>query len=125
MKPQDKRADTERSLSEESRTKRFEALQKEISTAAATLVSPAVTVTPMENGNKVTFTDRKGEHTFSVINGTDGTDGKHAYDYALDGGYTGTEADFIKKLAKELFTLRLMVLIILVLMQVLNMQNIP
>ena len=31
----------------------------------------------------------------------DGTPGKSAYQYALDGGYTGTEADFAKKLAQE------------------------
>ena len=31
----------------------------------------------------------------------DGADGKSAYAYAKDGGYTGTEADFSAKLAKE------------------------
>lgn len=34
-------------------------------------------------------------------NGVDGKDGKTAYEYAKDGGYTGTEAEFSAKLAKE------------------------
>lgn len=36
--------------------------------------------------------------------GKDGADGKTAYQYAQDGGYTGTEADFADKLAKEYTT---------------------
>lgn len=32
----------------------------------------------------------------------DGTDGKTAYQYAQDGGYTGTEAEFAEKLAKKM-----------------------
>lgn len=31
--------------------------------------------------------------------GKDGKDGKSAYEYAKDGGYTGTEEDFAEKLA--------------------------
>lgn len=34
----------------------------------------------------------------------DGEDGKSAYDYAKDGGYTGTEAEFAAKLAAEYLT---------------------
>lgn len=34
----------------------------------------------------------------------DGADGKTAYQYAVDGGYTGTEAEFASKLAQEKFT---------------------
>ena len=34
----------------------------------------------------------------------DGTDGKTAYAYAVDGGYTGTEAEFAEKLAQEQLT---------------------
>lgn len=34
--------------------------------------------------------------------GKDGADGKSAYQYALDGGYTGTEAEFTAKLAEEM-----------------------
>lgn len=33
----------------------------------------------------------------------DGTDGKSAYAYAVDGGYTGTESEFAAKLAQEKF----------------------
>lgn len=33
--------------------------------------------------------------------GQDGTDGKSAYEYAQDGGYTGTEQEFAEKLAEE------------------------
>ena len=68
-------ADTERALAEESRAKGFETLQKEINTAAASLVSPTVTVTPTENGNRITVTDQKGEHAFSILNGTKGEQG--------------------------------------------------
>jgi hypothetical protein len=32
----------------------------------------------------------------------DGTDGKSAYQYAVDGGYTGTEAEFGAALAQLL-----------------------
>lgn len=33
----------------------------------------------------------------------DGADGKTAYQYAVDGGYTGTEAEFASKMAQEKF----------------------
>lgn len=33
--------------------------------------------------------------------GTPGADGKSAYQYAVEGGYTGTETEFAKKLASE------------------------
>ena len=36
--------------------------------------------------------------------GTPGADGKSAYQYAQDGGYTGTEADFMAKLAQEILS---------------------
>ncbi len=35
------------------------------------------------------------------FDGETGKDGKSAYEYAQDGGYTGTEADFAEKLAQE------------------------
>ena len=93
-------ADSERSLAEENRNKRFETLQKEINTAAATLVSPTVTLTPTENGHQVKITDNKGEHMFSLVNGKDGAQGiqgpsgKTAYQYAHEMGYTGTEENY-------------------------------
>lgn len=37
---------------------------------------------------------------FSVKNGDNGENGKSAYDYAKDAGYTGTEAEFATKMAK-------------------------
>lgn len=40
-------------------------------------------------------------HTAKENGELDGTPGKSAYQYALDGGYTGTEADFARKLASE------------------------
>jgi hypothetical protein len=33
-----------------------------------------------------------------------GNDGKSAYSYALDGGYTGTEEEFIENLGREVPT---------------------
>ena len=36
--------------------------------------------------------------------GIPGADGKSAYQYAQDGGYTGTETDFMAKLAQEILT---------------------
>lgn len=53
--------------------------------------------------NVVTFSDGK---TLTVKNGKTGTgaagkDGKSAYQYAVDGGYAGTEAEFSAKLAEE------------------------
>lgn len=41
------------------------------------------------------YTPQKG------VDYTDGTDGKSAYQYAQEGGYTGTEAEFAQKLAAE------------------------
>ena len=38
-----------------------------------------------------------------IPKGADGVNGKSAYQYARDGGYTGTEADFAAKLAAEKF----------------------
>lgn len=38
----------------------------------------------------------------SMVGGASGTDGKSAYQYAVEGGYTGTEAEFAEKLAQEM-----------------------
>ena len=61
-----------------------------------------------ENGgtNIVTFSDGSILHVKNGEKGADGangSDGKTAYQYAQDGGYTGTEAEFAKKLAQERF----------------------
>ena len=50
--------------------------------------------------NVVTFTDGK---TLTVKNGSKGSTGKTAYQYAQDGGYTGTESEFAVKLAAPAF----------------------
>lgn len=40
----------------------------------------------------------------NMVGGASGTDGKSAYQYAVDGGYTGTEEEFAAKLAEEMPT---------------------
>lgn len=49
--------------------------------------------------NVVTFSDGQ---KMIVKNGRKGSDGKTAYQYAKDGGYTGTEKEFAQKLAEEI-----------------------
>ena len=39
----------------------------------------------------------------NMVGGAPGTDGKSAYAYAVEGGYTGTEEEFAAKLAQEKF----------------------
>lgn len=46
----------------------------------------------------------KGDKGDPGEKGNTGADGKSAYQYAQDGGYTGTEADFSAKLAQEILT---------------------
>ena len=56
-----------------------------------------------DGGNNVitvTLTDGT-KSIFAVKNGSKGSDGKTAYQYAQDGGYTGTEEEFAAKLARE------------------------
>ena len=80
-------------------------------------VSPVISTQTITGGTKVTITDSTGEHSFDVMNGedgqdgeqgapgqpgADGDDGKSAYQYAVDGGYTGTEAEFAAKMAQEI-----------------------
>ena len=72
------------------------------------------TTTSTEDGgiNIVTVTKTDGEaSTFEVRNGSrggvgpagaDGKDGKSAYAYAVEGGYTGTETEFAEKLAQDI-----------------------
>ena len=48
-------------------------------------------------------TGPKGDTGATGPAGATGADGKSAYQYAQDGGYTGTEAEFAAKLAKEKF----------------------
>ena len=68
------------------------------------------TTTSTEDGgtNVVTVTKTDGtSSTFQVRNGgkgNPGDNGKSAYQYAQDGGYTGTEEEFAAKLAQEQLT---------------------
>ena len=80
--------------------------------------SPTANVTQNNNGATITITDKNGTTTATVTNGKNGADGnpgangspgapgadgKSAYQYAQDGGYTGTENEFAEKLAQEKF----------------------
>lgn len=70
--------------------------------------SPTISVTTITGGHRVSITDVNGTKTFDVLDGSDGApgaDGKSAYAYAKDGGYTGSEAQFAAKLAQEMPTL--------------------
>ena len=40
----------------------------------------------------------------NMVGGASGTDGKSAYQYAVEGGYTGTETEFAAKLAEETYS---------------------
>lgn len=79
--------------------------------------SPTANVTQNDNGATITITDKNGTTTATVTNGKDGADGnpgadgspgkdgadgKSAYAYAVEGGYTGTEAEFATKLAENI-----------------------
>lgn len=44
----------------------------------------------------------QGQAGLAGSDGQDGADGKSAYQYAVEGGYTGTEAEFAEKLAQEM-----------------------
>lgn len=48
------------------------------------------------------YTDGTSDTVFGITDAsTAGSDGKSAYEYAKDGGYTGTEEDFSAKMARE------------------------
>lgn len=63
-----------------------------------------------ENTMKVAFTASKEDmeavedQNITLPSGKDGTNGKSAYAYAVEGGYTGTEAGFAAKLAQETYS---------------------
>lgn len=63
--------------------------------------SPTVDIIPVDNGYTVNITDKNDVHSYTLYNGLNG---KSAYEYAKEGGYTGTEVDFSQKLAKEIPT---------------------
>ncbi len=61
-------------------------------------VSKVTESTTDGDSNVVTFSDGK---TLTVKNGSKGATGKTAYQYAKDGGFTGTETEFAKMLAGD------------------------
>lgn len=58
-------------------------------------VLPSMTIEKIEGGYHITTNDAKGSYSFDIING------KTAYQYAKDGGYTGTEEEFTTEIAKS------------------------
>lgn len=78
--------------------------------------SPIATVTKSGKVVTITITDKNGTTTQTVSDGNNGQngqngqdgaagqDGKSAYQYAVDGGYTGTEQEFTAKMAAEIPT---------------------
>lgn len=53
-----------------------------------------------DKGDPLTWDDLTEEQKTSLK----GADGKSAYQYAVEGGYTGTETEFVAKLAQEMPT---------------------
>lgn len=53
-----------------------------------------------DKGDPFTYSDFTSEQ-LAALKGEPGKDGKSAYQYAQDGGYTGTETEFSEKLAQE------------------------
>lgn len=53
-----------------------------------------------ENGNWYVGDEDTGKPS----RGDKGPDGKSAYQYAVDGGYTGTEEEFAEKLAQNVYS---------------------
>ena len=60
--------------------------------------SPTVTATTVSNGVDLTIVDKNGTQNVGIRNGTDGNDGKSAYEVAVDNGYTGTEKEWLDSL---------------------------
>lgn len=56
-------------------------------------ILPSMTIERTEKGYQITTNDAKGSYSFEIFNG------KTAYEYALDGGYTGTEEEFAANVA--------------------------
>lgn len=63
--------------------------------------SPTVTATVVSNGVDLTIVDKNGTQNVGIRNGTDGTDGKSAYELAVESGYTGTEEEWLASLHGE------------------------
>ena len=74
-------------------------------------VSPIASVSKSGSTATITITDANGTTTAQISdgqngqngqNGQDGANGKSAYQYAVDGGYTGTEQQFAQKMAQAI-----------------------
>lgn len=64
--------------------------------------SPSKTSMPAVSGTEITLpAGQKGDKGDT---GATGADGKSAYAYAVEGGFTGTEAEFAAKLAQETYS---------------------
>lgn len=61
-------------------------------------ISPTVTATVVSNGVDLTIVDKNGTQNVGIRNGTDGNDGKSAYEIAIQNGYTGTEKEWLASL---------------------------
>ena len=71
--------------------------------------SPTANVTKDGSTAIITVTDKNGTTTATVSDGAPGepgADGKSAYQYAQDSGYTGTETEFSKKLASDVMVVK-------------------
>jgi hypothetical protein len=62
--------------------------------------SPIASVEQTDTGAVISITDKNGTTTATITHGENGDPGKSAYEYAQDGGYTGTEEEFAEKLAQ-------------------------
>lgn len=60
--------------------------------------SPTVTATVVSNGVDLAIVDKNGTQNVGIRNGTDGNDGKSAYEIAIQNGYTGTEKEWLASL---------------------------
>lgn len=61
-------------------------------------VSPTLTQTQTTNGYKIAWTDATNSGEFILTNGDQGLPGKSAYEIAKEGGYPGSEEDWLKTL---------------------------
>ena len=73
----------------------------------ATTVNVGSTTT-LPSGSDATVTnsgtDKNAIFNFGIPKGTDGVDGKSAYQQAVEGGYQGTEEEFERALASDIAT---------------------
>lgn len=61
-------------------------------------VSPSVTATATSTGVTINITDSSGTQNVGILNGTNGSNGKSAYQTAVENGFSGDEEAWIKSL---------------------------